>query len=145
SCSNCERISPNEFSPAGATSTSSGSTKFWGLVMKLRVYNYCVTFPSAPVSRPVFLNVYHGCLGQYIRPQDLIVWVLLFAAVAILGPDRSSGSIALLCALGVFQIIEQRVQAIPHGGVISYVVKLALCCMLIGWTDGIASRYFWML
>lgn len=83
--------------------------------------------------------------ARTIRPQDLIVWVLLFAAVAILGPDRSSGSIALLCALGLFQIIEQRVQAIPHGGVISYAVKLALCCLLIGWTDGIASRYFWVL
>jgi len=82
---------------------------------------------------------------RYIHPQDLIVWVLLFAAVAILGPDRSSGSIALLCALGVFQIVEQRVQTIPHGGVVSYLVKLALCCMLIDWTGGIASRYFWVL
>jgi signal transduction histidine kinase len=82
---------------------------------------------------------------QYFRAQDILVWALLFAAVALLGPDRSAGSITALCALGVFQIFERRILDTPHGGGISFTAKLALCALLLGFTNGIASRYFWML
>ena len=84
-------------------------------------------------------------IRRYVRAPDFIIWAALFTALAFLGPDRSAGSMTALCALGVFQILERRVNALRHGGVISFTVKLALCALLIDFTDGIASRYFWLL
>ena len=84
-------------------------------------------------------------LRRYLRAQDIIVWGLLFAAIALLGPDRSQYSITALCLLGLFQAFERRIIAVPHGGVISFIAKLTLCALLIGFTNGIASRYYWTL
>lgn len=74
------------------------------------------------------------------------MWVLLFAALAIFGPHRTTESILLLSALGLFQLLEPKLlRSSLKGSVASFAVKLALCCLLIGWTDGISSRYYWVL
>ncbi len=86
-----------------------------------------------------------GRIWQYVRPEDL-VWVMLFAALAIFGPHRSPESIVLLSALGLFQLLEPKLlPSSLKGSIASFAVKLALCCLLIGWTDGISSRYYWVL
>ena len=82
---------------------------------------------------------------KIVRPQDL-VWVPLFAGLVIFGPDRNSFTITFLCALGLFQVLEPKLPlASVKGSIISYVVKLILCYLLIGQTDGIASSYYWVL
>jgi signal transduction histidine kinase len=83
--------------------------------------------------------------SQYVRPQDL-VWVVLFAALAVFGPERTTESIMFLSALGLFQLLEPKLGLTSlKGGIVSFAIKLALCYLLIGWTDGIASRYYWVL
>jgi len=80
-----------------------------------------------------------------VRPQDL-VWIALFGALAIFGPDRSSFTFTFLGALALFQVIEPRLSlATPKAAIISYTVKLILCYLLIGQTDGIQSSYYWVL
>jgi two-component system sensor histidine kinase HydH len=81
----------------------------------------------------------------YVRPQDL-VWIPLFAGLAIFGPDRSSYTITFLSGLALFQVLEPKLSLTSvKGSIISYVVKLVLCYLLIGQTDGIASGYYWVL
>ena len=82
---------------------------------------------------------------QVVRPQDLL-WVVLFAALAIFGPHREPATILLLSALGLLQLLEPKL-FVPstRGGIASFAIKLALCYLLIGWTDGISSRYYWVL
>ena len=88
---------------------------------------------------------FRGRLWKIVRPQDL-VWVPLFAGLVLFGPDRSSYTITFLCALGLFQVLEPKLPlASVKGSIISYVVKLLLCYLLIGQTDGIASSYYWVL
>ena len=71
---------------------------------------------------------------------------MLFAALAIFGPDRQPITIAILCALGVFQVVEHAILVSSmKASVASFVIKLALCYLLIGWTDGISSSYYWVL
>ena len=80
-----------------------------------------------------------------VRLQD-IVWVLLFGALAAFGPDRQPATIVLLSALGVFQMFEHNLSLVSmRGAIVLVTTKFALCYLLIGWTDGIASRYFWVL
>jgi len=84
-------------------------------------------------------------IWRYIRLQD-IVWVLLFTALALFGPHRDPRTILLLSGLGVFQLLEPRLRLSSiKGSIASFAVKLALCYLLIGWTDGISSRYYWVL
>jgi len=86
-----------------------------------------------------------GPKRQFIRLQDLL-WVLLFAALAIFGPHREPATILLLSALGLVQLLEPRLfVSSAHGGIVSFAIKLILCYLLIGWTDGISSRYYWVL
>ncbi|HEX4595429.1 MAG TPA: ATP-binding protein [Bryobacteraceae bacterium] len=84
-------------------------------------------------------------IWRHIRLQD-IGWVLLFTALALFGPHRDLPTILLLSGLGAFQLLEPRLRLISiKGNIASFVVKLALCFLLIGWTDGIISRYYWVL
>jgi signal transduction histidine kinase len=82
----------------------------------------------------------------WIRPQDLI-WVVLFAALAIFGPYRSPGTILVLTGMGIFQIVEPNIPYFfsPQGAAVSFAVKLVLCYALIDQTNGIASSYYWLL
>jgi len=71
---------------------------------------------------------------------------LLFAGVAIYGPDRNPYMVTFLCALGLFQILEPKLPlASLQGTFLSYGIKLVLCYLLIGQTDGIISRYYFVL
>ena len=86
-----------------------------------------------------------GPTRQVIRLQDLL-WVVLFAALAIFGPHRDAATILLLSALGLVQLLEPKLfVSSTKGSIASFAIKLALCYLLIGWTDGISSRYYWVL
>ena len=72
--------------------------------------------------------------------------MVLFAALAVFGPDRTTESILMLSALGLFQLLEPKLLLSSlKGSIASFGIKLALCYLLIGWTDGISTRYWWVL
>jgi signal transduction histidine kinase len=73
---------------------------------------------------------------HHIRPQDFI-WVLLFAALAAFSPERNPIFITVLVALGLVQVLEARIGALP-----SIVLKLALCYMLIYLSGGLQSPFY---
>ena len=75
------------------------------------------------------------------------VWICLIVALAVFGPDRSTETTVLLAALGILQLLEPRLSffASSKGMAVSFLFKLALCFVLIGMTDGIASVYYWIL
>ena len=83
---------------------------------------------------------------QIVRPQD-IVWIALFAVLAIYGPDLTPESTTVLIGLGLMQIIEPKIPFFGSrsGSIISFLIKLALWYILMGWTDGIASPYYWLM
>ena len=76
---------------------------------------------------------------RYVRPQDF-VWLLFFSALAIFSPERHPVTLAALGALGLVQVFETRLGAIP-----SVVLKLALCYPLIGFGGGISSSFYLVL
>jgi signal transduction histidine kinase len=76
---------------------------------------------------------------RYVRPQDF-VWLLFFSALAIFSPERHPVTLAALGALGVVQVLEPRLGAIP-----SVLLKLALCYPLIGYGGGISSSFYLVL
>jgi two-component system sensor histidine kinase HydH len=80
---------------------------------------------------------------QLVRPQDF-VWILLFAALGYTTRSRDIYAWAPLAALGVVQLIEPRIPALEsRGGRIFWTaLKLLLGFLLIGYTDGIRSRYW---
>lgn len=80
-----------------------------------------------------------------IRPQDFF-WILLFASLAIYGPDRQPATVVVLVAMCLLQILEPKIAFFSSvaGSVTSFIIKLALCYILIGWTDGISSPYYWL-
>ncbi len=83
---------------------------------------------------------------RIIRLQD-IVWILLFTVLAVFGPDRSPATITILSALGILLVVEPKIPffASRRGGIVSFLIKLALWYILMGWTDGVASGYYWLL
>src|SRR5215510_2606214 len=87
-------------------------------------------------------------LGRWlrlIRPQD-IVWIPLFCALAATSQVLDAPVIIPLVALAIVQILEPKIPALQstRGRVLWIVLKLLLCYLLIGFTDGIAST-FWPL
>jgi two-component system, NtrC family, sensor histidine kinase HydH len=83
---------------------------------------------------------------QIVRPQD-IVWIALFAVLAIWGPDLWPEATISLLGLGLMQVIEPKFRFFSslRGSIISFLIKLVLWYLLMGWTDGIASPYFWLM
>lgn len=81
-----------------------------------------------------------------VRTQDL-VWVLLFAALIIFGPERDTKVIMVLGAMAVYQVAEPRIALLntQRGTMLSCLIKLILGYLLIGYTDGIASSYYSIL
>lgn len=73
--------------------------------------------------------------------------MLLFAGLAIYGPDLHPAAFAVLLVLCLSQIIEPKIAFFSSvaGSVTSFLLKLALCYILIGWTDGVSSPYYWLL
>jgi len=83
---------------------------------------------------------------RLVRPQD-VVWLVLFSALAILSPTRTSVEIVILSVLAVFQVAEPRIAwtGTPRGRVGSILLKLTLGYLLIGFTGGINSSYYLIL
>ena len=83
---------------------------------------------------------------RFIRLKDLF-WIVLFAAIAFFGPDRSVYTIATLLGIGILQTAEPKFPFFTTvaGATISFLLKIALWYVLIGWTDGISSEYYWVL
>ncbi len=81
-----------------------------------------------------------------IRPQD-IVWIALFAVLAVYGPDLEAQSRTFLISLGLMQIVEPKVPFFSSrgGAILSFLIKVTLWYLLIGWTDGLDSPYFWLM
>jgi signal transduction histidine kinase len=84
--------------------------------------------------------------ARTIRPQD-VVWVLLFLLLAILSDDGDLSLDSMLAALAVVQIVESKIPALAstRGRILGLVVKFAISFLLIGYTGGIASRYWLVL
>ncbi|MBS1858905.1 MAG: hypothetical protein JST11_26270 [Acidobacteria bacterium] len=82
---------------------------------------------------------------RLIRPQDL-VWIPLFAALAVTSSVRDAPVILPLIALAIVQVLEPKVPVLSsrHGRVWWIVLKLGLCYILIGFTGSISSN-FWLL
>jgi signal transduction histidine kinase len=76
---------------------------------------------------------------RFVRPQDF-VWLLLFTALAVFSPERSTIVIALLGALGIVQVLEPRI-----GPLASVILKLVLCYVLIGYSGGVTSSFYLIL
>ncbi len=83
---------------------------------------------------------------QIVRPQD-IVWLVLFAGLAIYGPDLAPEPTTVLVGLGLMQIIEPKIPFFGSraGSIIAFLIKLVLWYILMGWTDGISSPYYWLM
>jgi two-component system sensor histidine kinase HydH len=83
---------------------------------------------------------------QIVRPQD-IVWVALFAVLAVWGPDLTPEATVVLVGLGLMQIIEPKTPFFGSraGSIFSFLIKLGLWYILMGWTDGIQSPYYWLM
>ena len=83
---------------------------------------------------------------QIVRPQD-IVWMLLCVVLAIFGPDRSQYTILTLLGIGIMPVIEPKIPFLRSnaGTAISFAISLVLWYILMGWTDGIESSYYWIL
>src|ERR1035438_6573639 len=71
---------------------------------------------------------------------------MLFGVLAAFGPDQNPYMVTFLCALGLFQILEPKLPLSSlRGTILAYTIKLVLCYLLIGQTDGIISRYYFVL
>jgi two-component system, NtrC family, sensor histidine kinase HydH len=87
-----------------------------------------------------------GRFWQIVRPQD-IVWIALFAVLAIYGPDLNPEPRVVLILLGLMQTIEPKIPFFGSrtGSITSFLIKLGLWYILMGWTDGISSSYYWLI
>jgi len=76
-----------------------------------------------------------------------VAWLLFSGLVAVLGPSHTPTTIALVLAIGVFQIAAERLGTFQsmQGHVISFAMALVLCYLLMRVTGGIESSYYWML
>ena len=83
---------------------------------------------------------------RIIRLQD-VVWMLLCLFLAIFGPDRSEYTIGTLIGIGIMQVVQPKVRSFQTrwGAALSFTISLALWYILMGWTDGIESSYYWIL
>jgi signal transduction histidine kinase len=78
---------------------------------------------------------FRGGVWKFVRPQDLL-WVALFGAVAVFGPEREPTTIVLLSALGVLQLLEPKLLPSSTRATVAFVgLKFAVCYLLIGWTN----------
>jgi two-component system sensor histidine kinase HydH len=80
---------------------------------------------------------------RLIRPQD-IVWLFLFAVLAVMSENGDASLYAMLAALAGVQVSESKVAAMASTGgrVAALVVKFAICYLLIGYTHGLDSPYW---
>jgi len=83
---------------------------------------------------------------RLVRPQD-VMWLLLFGALAYTLPLHDLYDLGPLVALGIAQVLESKIPALAstRGRILWIVLKLVLAYLLIGYTGGISSRYWWVL
>jgi len=76
-----------------------------------------------------------------------VAWLLFSGLVAVLGPSHTPTTITLVLAIGIFQIVAERVAFFrsTRGHVASFAITLGLCFLLMRDTGGIESSYYWML
>ena len=55
---------------------------------------------------------------KLVRAQDL-VWLLLFAALSVFGPERTPEAITLLVAMAVLQVVERKIPPLNTGAATS--------------------------
>jgi signal transduction histidine kinase len=80
-----------------------------------------------------------------IRPQD-VVWLILFGVMAAISRTRDASEVLLLCGLAAAQIAEPKLRLRGRSGPLFWVLlKVALGYLLIGYTGGLASRYWLVL
>ncbi|MCL4792994.1 MAG: hypothetical protein KJZ84_00455 [Bryobacteraceae bacterium] len=81
-----------------------------------------------------------------MRAQD-VVWLLLFSALALVSPRRTSAELEMLAALAIVQLAAPRISALAtdRGRAMVVAVKLLLGFLLIGVTGGILSSYYLIL
>jgi two-component system, NtrC family, sensor histidine kinase HydH len=80
---------------------------------------------------------------RLIRPQD-IVWLLLFALLAFSNTVGDAYEIVPLALLAIVQVLEPKIPALAstRGRTLWTALKLVLGYVLIGFTDGVQSRYW---
>jgi two-component system, NtrC family, sensor histidine kinase HydH len=85
-------------------------------------------------------------MTRFLRPQDIVL-VLLLSAMAALDPEHDKWIIGLITALGVLQILESKIPfANTKAGKVTWILlKLTVCYALIGYTNGVESRYYLVL
>jgi signal transduction histidine kinase len=83
---------------------------------------------------------------HWIRIHDL-VWLAMFVIVAAAGPEREAHFIFLLFLVAGLQIAEPRVPALAarRGSVIANLLKLGLGFVIISYSGGLTSSYYWIL
>jgi len=76
-----------------------------------------------------------------------VVWLALYAALALGGPRRTAAATQVLIGLAVLQLIESRIEwfSSATGRVYLVLLKLFLAWLLIGVTGGITSSYYLIL
>ncbi len=81
-----------------------------------------------------------------IRLQDL-VWLALFAVIAVSGPERDARFVFALFLLAVFQVVEPKIEplATRRGSIFANLLKLGLGYLIILDSGGITSSYYWIL
>ncbi|MGE5486214.1 MAG: two-component system sensor histidine kinase NtrB [bacterium] len=85
-------------------------------------------------------------IWEWVRAQDL-VWLGLFVALAITGPVRTPGFVAVLFALAIFQIAERRIGYFSgdRGSFTANLLKMALGFIVVQQSGGLTSSYYWTL
>jgi signal transduction histidine kinase len=84
--------------------------------------------------------------AQWIQLQD-VVWLLLFAGMAVLSPTRDFYEIGPIAALAALQILEPKLGFVgtKRGKVAWIILKLLLSYALIGFTGALNSSFYWIL
>jgi two-component system sensor histidine kinase HydH len=75
------------------------------------------------------------------------VWILLFGALIATNPYDDPRVVALLVAIGAVQVLEPKIPALPSpkSRIFWIVLKLVLGYLLIGYSEGLLSRYWLVL
>jgi len=83
---------------------------------------------------------------RLIRAQDL-VWLLLFGALAYTAPYHDTPELGSLAVLAIVQVLEPKIPALAskRNRILWIVLKLIFAYVFIGYTDGITSRYWWVM
>ena len=75
------------------------------------------------------------------------MWLLLFSGMIVFNQTDEPSEIAMLVALAAVQILESKLSFLAsQRGIVSWIlIKLLLSYLLIGYTGGVSSSYYWLL